>query len=191
MSSHAQQNTSPSLRLRLLSKMQDGAPITKGELRICLNVQEGQLREVITPLREAGWLEDVGLTDRRAKLIALTEAGQRGAAEELRGQAQTGGDAQVNMWRTARRLKDFSATDLVAWSSTEETPVDHKAARRFCELLLRGGYVRVTRKAKPGVNEAFYRMIRDTGPRAPVEKRVRAIYDPNEERLTHVAGVSQ
>ena len=51
--------------------------------------------------------------------------------------------------------------------------------------------MRVTRKAKPGVNEAFYRLIRDTGPRAPVEKRVRAIYDPNEERLTHVAGVSQ
>lgn len=191
MSSHAQINTSPSLRLRVLRKMQDGAPTTKGELRIGLNVQEGQLREVLTQLREAGWLEEVGLTARRAKLLALTEAGQRGAAQELRAREQPASDPQVNMWRTARRLKDFSATDLVAWSSTEETPVDHKAARRFCELLLRGGYVRVTRKAKHGVNDAFYRLIRDTGPRAPVEKRVRAIYDPNEERLTHVAGVSQ
>ncbi|SMH36027.1 hypothetical protein [Maritimibacter sp. HL-12] len=186
-----QKHTSVSLRLRLLSRLRGGAAFTKGALRVALDAQEGQLREVLNRLRDDGWIEEVGLDPRRSKLLALTEAGKRGAEGELSTFGQLKGDAQTNMWRTARRMREFTPVDLTAWASVPGAEVDLQAARAFCAILLRGGYVRVVRKAKSGVNEAIYRLINDTGPRPPVEKRVRAIYDANEERLVHVPGSGQ
>ncbi len=92
-----------------------------------------------------------------------------------------------NMWRTMRLLSEFTPTDIAAHSSTEETYVSELIAGAYCRVLVAAGYLRVVRKAVPGKRTATYRLIRNTGPHAPREKRVRAVYDENLGEFTHVA----
>lgn len=93
-----------------------------------------------------------------------------------------------NMWRSVRMLKSFTPTDVVAHSNTPETEVTQPDAMAYCQMLMRAGYLRAEKKAQPGRREARYRLIRDTGPRPPREKRVRGVYDDNLSEFTHLAG---
>ena len=94
---------------------------------------------------------------------------------------------QGNMWRAMRAFRaPFTAVDIAAHSSTDVLEVSLEAARAFCQMLVRSGYLRVLRTAVPGKREAIYRLIRDTGPRPPRERRVRAIWDPNLDAFTHL-----
>jgi hypothetical protein len=43
-------------------------------------------------------------------------------------------------------------------------------------------------KALPGRREAIYRLVRDTGPRPPRERRVRAVWDENLGEYTYISG---
>lgn len=98
-----------------------------------------------------------------------------------------------NMWRAMRAFRaPFTAVDIAAHSSTDVIEVGRDDARAFCQMLVRAGYLRVLRTAVPGKREAIYRLIRDTGPRPPRERRVRAIWDPNLDEFTHLpAGGAQ
>lgn len=94
---------------------------------------------------------------------------------------------QGNMWRAMRAFRaPFTAVDIAAHSATEVVEVGPDDARAFCQMLVRAGYLRVLRTAVPGKREAIYRLIRDTGPRPPRERRVRAIWDPNLGDFTHL-----
>lgn len=93
-----------------------------------------------------------------------------------------------NMWTVMRGVPAFSPVDLVAQATTEQVKVSLKEAREYCGLLLRAGYLRVIQKAKPNRREASYKLIRNTGPFPPREKRVRAVFDPNSDSYVHHAG---
>jgi hypothetical protein len=96
-----------------------------------------------------------------------------------------GRTAQDNLWSAMRGLRTFTPTDLAVHSSTEVISVTTGDAQAYCRLLLAGGYLRVERKAFPArMQEAIYRLIRDSGPFPPREARVRAIIDPNSEAVT-------
>lgn len=86
-----------------------------------------------------------------------------------------------NMWRAMRGLKTFSPLDLAAHSNVGGIVIEEEDARRYCQQLLRVGYLRAVDKAIPGRRSARYRLIRNSGPLAPQHKRVRGIYDPNDE----------
>lgn len=94
-----------------------------------------------------------------------------------------------HMWTAARMLMSFTPRDLAAHSTTDEVQVSEDDARLFCAMLMRGSYLRVLRKAQPGKREARYKLVRNTGPRPPVEKRLRAIWDENTRSYTHIPGV--
>lgn len=103
--------------------------------------------------------------------------------------------AAENLWRTARGLRSFGPKDLAVHSTTPQVNVTEEDAAKFCQMLLRGAYVRVLRKAaftrKGGIvvkTAPIYRLVRDTGPCPPVERRVAAIFDPNLGQYMHVAG---
>lgn len=174
------------LRLRVLQAFIRSGNRTYLELARELDVNEARVHRIMNDLRLADMVEETGQGDRGASVFGLTSTGTGLAREEIAAHRQRSIDPQDNMWRTARQLRAFGALDLVAWSSTDEVPVSESMARQFCALLLKGGYVRVTRKAKPGINDAMYRLIRDTGPKAPTERRIRAIFDPNQGRFVHV-----
>ncbi len=93
-----------------------------------------------------------------------------------------------NMWFAARRLRTFSPTDLAAHATTPVLAVSATEAATYCRALLAAGYLRVSRKANPkSAREAIYHLVRDTGPRPPREKRVRAVVDANTGE-THLLG---
>ncbi|MCB1345335.1 MAG: hypothetical protein H6900_09920 [Rhodobacter sp.] len=95
--------------------------------------------------------------------------------------------SQGNMWRAMRAFRaPFTAVDIAAHSSTDVIAVGRDEARSFCQMLTRSGYLKVLRTAVPGKREAIYRLIRDTGPRPPRERRVRAIWDENLGAFTHL-----
>lgn len=96
-----------------------------------------------------------------------------------------------NIWRSMRMMRQFSPTDLAIHSSTDVVDVSDQAAKEYCRMLTRAGYLRVIDKALPGRREARYRLVKNTGPRPPRERRVRAVFDDNLDEFTHVAGSLQ
>lgn len=95
----------------------------------------------------------------------------------------------VNMWRTIRALRTgFKPTDIAAHSTAGAVAVSKDEASAYCQMLTRAGYLRVERKAQPGVREAIYRLVKDTGPRPPRERRMRVVWDENERRIAHLPG---
>lgn len=95
---------------------------------------------------------------------------------------------EQNMWTAMRQLKSFTPRDVAAHSATEDTAVTLEAAQEYCRALMWASYLAVARKAIPGKTEAIYRLLKNTGPRAPRERRVRALVDPNTEQTILIGG---
>lgn len=98
------------------------------------------------------------------------------------------GSALQNLWNAMRGLRSFTPTDLAAHACTDLLEVSKDTARAYCQTLLRAGYLKVERTAIPGRREAIYRLIRNSGPRPPQERRVRAVFDENVGKVVHVEG---
>lgn len=82
--------------------------------------------------------------------------------------------AENDMWTAMRMMTTFDPVDIAAHAST-----DPDLARGYCRALSQIGYLRTTRTAVPGVRDAAYRLIRNTGPLGPRIRRVRGIWDEN------------
>jgi hypothetical protein len=96
-----------------------------------------------------------------------------------------------NLWTAMRRLRSFTATDLSAHATAEAVTVTVSDAAEYCRALLAAGYLAVVRKAAPDrKREAIYRLVKDTGPRPPRERRVRAVVDANTEQVIVIGGAA-
>ncbi|MCU0826618.1 MAG: hypothetical protein MUE52_04265 [Tabrizicola sp.] len=93
-----------------------------------------------------------------------------------------------NLWTAMRQMKSFSPRTLAAHATTETVAISLENAQAYCRALLGAGYLAVARKAVPGRTEPIYRLIRNTGPRPPREKRVRAVIDANTEQTIVIGG---
>ncbi|SUZ34108.1 hypothetical protein ROE7235_03890 [Roseibaca ekhonensis] len=125
---------------------------------------------------------------KRALRFRVVADGQVPAELRADGRKRRAETAQGNCWTAMRRLRSFTPTDIAAHASTDTCEVRRDFAQSYCQMLSRAGYLHVLKKALPGRREATYRLARNSGPLAPVERRVRAVYDPNESQITHVAG---
>lgn len=95
------------------------------------------------------------------------------------------------LWTAMRGLKKFTPTDLAA-HCREDLRVTVPEASAYAQALLRGEYLRVLQRAAPDQKrEATYQLLKNTGPRAPCEKRVVALWDPNEGVFSYVTGVGR
>ena len=94
------------------------------------------------------------------------------------------------LWTAMRGLKTFGPVDLASHCRTD-LQVELAEASAYAQSLLRGGYLQVVQTASPGKRAAVYRLVRNTGPRPPRERRVQAIWDPNEAIYVHVAGMGR
>lgn len=109
--------------------------------------------------------------------------------------AEPKASAEENLWRTAGTMVCFGARDLAFHAATPGVEVTEEMAARFCQVLLKGGYLKVEKKAafrRAGKSlirtAAKYRLIRKTGPLPPVERRVVAVWDGNLGQYTDIAG---
>ena len=131
----------------------------------------------------------------REKLIERLEAGPAGLArfrivnvDEARPSLATVQSPVANMWTAMRGLRSFSPRDIAAHASTDKVTVSIDVAQSYCQMLVRASYLRVMDKAIPGRRDAVYRLIQNTGPRPPVERRIRAVLDENLQKIVHIAG---
>jgi hypothetical protein len=89
-----------------------------------------------------------------------------------------------NMWTAMRRLRAFNPSTIAAHATTDEIKVTVEEAAAYCRALLDAEYLRVSRRAAPNMKrEAEYVLANETGPKAPVPARVRALRDPNTGRV--------
>ncbi len=132
---------------------------------------------------QAGKVIDMGLGPHRRRIFEL--------APGVRVQPITLPPVQTpagNLWRAMRMLRTFTPRDLAAHAHTDVCEVSERAALDYCQMLLRAGYLKVMRKAVPGRRQAVYQLVRDTGPRPPRERRLRAVWDDNRGEIMHISG---
>jgi hypothetical protein len=81
-------------------------------------------------------------------------------------------------WNTIRILRRFDMATLWAASGTAEKPVSRWAMSFYVGTLSRSGYLRKGRtQCKPE-----YTLVRDSGPKAPIPRRLTDVRDPNTNR---------
>ena len=98
--------------------------------------------------------------------------------------------AATRMWRTLRMMRAASPRDIAAHASVGRNPVTEKKASEFCRMLLKAGYLRIVETGKPGVRPPRYRLIRDTGPLPPLERRIAAVWDVNLGEFTYLPEIT-
>lgn len=164
------------------------------------DVPRETVRDYVLSLTRADYLEAVGACggphDRRRYRLA-NDAGLEAPRVRRDGTHVTQGLAQEQMWRTLRRhTGDVNARELAAHAGTSAAPVSPVAAADYLRNLHTAGYLAVTaegRGAGRGGVAARYRLRADsnTGARAPMVCRSRAIYDPNLGRIVWLEPVTE
>lgn len=151
------------------------------EVAQAIGVTEDHARKIVRAWKAKGLLDEVRSGHRIRSLWKVKDGARPALAAKARSPEQ-------NMWTAMRQLKSFNPRDLAAQATTEETEVTLEAAQDYCRALLGAGYLTAARKAVPGKSLAIYRLIKNTGPRAPREKRVRAVIDANTEQTIVIGG---
>ena len=80
-------------------------------------------------------------------------------------------------WKVMRAMITFTVTDIAI---TADVPVEN--IRHYVQCLACAGYLRKEgKKSIPGRGgfDVIYRLIKNTGPKPPVQKALRFLYDPN------------
>lgn len=137
------------------------------------------------------------LANRSIKIYRLVDdRGLEAPRVRKDGSPVTQGLAQEQMWRTLRMHKgDINTRELAAHASTRAVPVDAGAALDYLCNLAKSGYLACTvetqRKPRGITTQARYRLVRDTGPRAPMVCKANVIYDPNTDQTHPVQRVTE
>lgn len=93
-------------------------------------------------------------------------------------------EARSKIWSAVRYLKRFSLEDL---ETTTHQSYPH--VRRYVRRLLESGYLRLVEEGKGGKQINVYRLVRDTGPKAPMPRRnVPEVFDPNTKQTFREEG---
>ena len=178
--------TSPARRAEVEAKIwqlaQRQVSFGYGEVVAELSLSERLVREVLLGWVAEGRLTERGPGKRHRKMFEVTAA--------YRAPKDRAGMIAQQLWTAMRGLKTFDPIDLAA-QCREDLSVSVAEASAYAQSMLRGGYLKVRRTASPGLREATYQLVRDTGPRPPRERRVTAVWDPNEANYAYVAGVGR
>lgn len=143
----------------------------------------------------AGLAVDVGKGERRRTYYQLTAKARPETLPANLIMPPKAPSTEEVMWRTIRMQRSFSPRDVAALSTTPEVTVTEEEAHRYLQVLLRGGYLRVVKPAKvirvKGVilrEVAIYRLVKNTGPIPPTERRVTGVWDGNSASFAHLPG---
>lgn len=123
--------------------------------------------------------------------VLIRDAGVHAPRLKKDGSRVTQGDGNKNLWRSMKMLKTFTPFDLAMHSANEKVTVSEETARAYCGMLLKAQYLKVMQKAVPGKNQATYRLVNYTGPKPPKIQRVKAVFDPNLNKVVYYAEARQ
>lgn len=147
------------------------------------------VRQVLNDWKLAGYIKVIRKQAARNWYVVTRDDQTLPTARDQYGRVLRETTPQLVMWQSMRRLKTFNSADVLMHSNTPSQPVTKDEAHQFCAFLANAGYLSVLEKAQPGKGKlARYKLVRNTGPLPPREKRVRAVWDDNEQAYTYVAG---
>jgi hypothetical protein len=156
-------------------------------------LSKSTIQDYLQGLARAGYLTITGTRPAdfgsKATIYTLTrDVGIDAPRVRRDGSLVTQGLGRELMWRTMRILGEFSARDLAVTASTEDCPVAEKEAKDYSHFLHKAGYLALVRAGKGTGNGGIlnrYRFIkaRFSGPKPPMIQRVKAVYDPNLEKV--------
>ena len=97
------------------------------------------------------------------------------------------GVKNANMWRTMRMLGRFNCAELEAHASTSEHPLKSNTVRKYVSHLHLAGYLEVdgTQQyaANGGKKPNHYRLVKNTGAKAPMVQKLQTVYDQNLNKI--------
>lgn len=148
------------------------------------NTHKRTIRQYVNSLRLAGYIAVIGTTQNNANVFQLVRKPSEAPRLRKDGTHVIQGKGREQIWRVMQMQKEFTKTDLVVLASTDDTSVTSTAVKEYLTYLQRAGYLRLVRKSVPGT-PARYRLKPDmnTGPKAPMLQRVKAVYDPNLKKI--------
>lgn len=95
---------------------------------------------------------------------------------------ETASRERQNLWRAMRALSVFTKEDLIITTGASLTSVNS-----FIRVLVKAGYLRVEGKVGDGLKEVNrYRLIKNTGPKTLIERKIVVLYDPNTSKSYEV-----
>lgn len=153
------------------------------ELTVELTISQATAKTIV-----AGWIA--------AGRVQVRNGGHRNQRKmfELTPEHREPGDRtsliRQQLWTAMRGLRSFGPLDLVAHCRADLRVVEAEASS-YAQALLRAGYLRVTRTAIPGERTATYQLILNTGPQAPRERRIQAVWDPNDGAYAYISGLGR
>lgn len=80
-------------------------------------------------------------------------------------------------WKLMRTLGSYTLTEIATLAGADVENIRH-----YHQCLVKAGYARNTgtkkQEGRPGLDKV-YRLVKNTGPRPPVQKSLRFLFDPN------------
>jgi hypothetical protein len=144
------------------------------------------IRDYVRGLEAAGYITKLSPEQQRGHTQLYEIAKDAHTAPRVRrdGTEVTQGQGNTLMWRTMKVLGTFDARELAVTASIEECRISTGAAKAYCHMLHKAGYLVVIKKGHGtgnGGKLAMYRLIpqRYTGPQAPQIQRIKQVWDPN------------
>lgn len=92
--------------------------------------------------------------------------------------------AMWNYMRTNAGAQSFTAQDIVAWASTDETPINIDSAKSYIGTLAKAGYLIEMVKGTPG-KLGIWRLAphMNSGPLPPMILRTKVVFDQNRHEI--------
>lgn len=180
-------NTGKERRDRIWEIAVDLGSWSRKDLMRATGIKEAELQSILEDWGSSSHVETDGVRDGVAFFRCDPSVKSERVDRNVAGREIRDDGPQGNMWRAMRMTPRFTARDIAMVANTDANPIDEPTASKYAQMLAKAGYLRVVRKANARA-PAVYSLVADTGPKPPVEKRVRCVWDQNKEALTHVPG---
>jgi len=142
------------------------------------------IRPYVNSLVLAGYATEIGISETNAKVYQLVRRPAEAPRLRSDGTHVIQGQGREQIWRVMQMQKEFSKTDLVVLASTEDKSVTSASVIEYLSYLHKAGYLKLVKKSQPGTPARYsLRPQMNTGPKAPMLQRVKAVYDPNLKRV--------
>lgn len=149
------------------------------------NAERSSIVGFVQRLEKAGFIEPVPLTHPRRWTVRIK---QRSTPKVRRdGTVLTAASKQQAMWNTMRSpvsRTGFTADDIVAWGSTDDTRISKHTAKSYIAFLANAGYL--IQLVPGGPNKlAMWRLApnMNTGPLPPMVLKTKVVFDQNRHEV--------
>lgn len=156
---------------------------TVNDVACSIHLEPGSIRDYLTGLTKAGYLE-ASKVPRRGRAISdvtythIKDTGVDAPRVRKDGTPVTQGIGRRQIWNAMQVLKEFSPRDLAFNASTDDHRVAEGEANTYCKVLCQAGYL-VAR----GTGRYALIPSKWTGPHPPQIQRTRQVYDPNLKKV--------